>query len=145
MDCTARWVILGVAMVSVNRVTLANAIVAVHAHFLPRPGEDFSVSFDRAKASCMAELSARRQAVASLNGDVYLTARKAKPNRCAWRYDIEDGAWRSDCGRLCVLDDGTPADHGMRHCCYCGAALVTNVPAASPAVHSVLRLATRDC
>jgi rRNA maturation endonuclease Nob1 len=38
---------------------------------------------------------------------------------CRWIAD-EDGNWQTDCGKLFVIFDGTPADNQMKFCCYCG-------------------------
>jgi hypothetical protein len=44
---------------------------------------------------------------------------------CHWRAD-DDGNWDTDCGQcFCLTDDGTPTDHGLRYCGYCGLALVS--------------------
>lgn len=46
--------------------------------------------------------------------------------RCTWAED-SDGDWLTDCGHAFTLTNGKPAEHGMRYCCYCGAALVENL------------------
>lgn len=38
---------------------------------------------------------------------------------CAWTED-EDGNWDTGCDEKHVLNTGTPAENGMRYCCYCG-------------------------
>ena len=45
----------------------------------------------------------------------------ASPSKpCGWQYDESGEYWETDCGEAFVLLDGTPADNGMRFCCYCG-------------------------
>lgn len=39
--------------------------------------------------------------------------------KCLWRED-EDGNWDTDCDNKHILFDGTPREHRMRFCCYCG-------------------------
>ena len=42
------------------------------------------------------------------------------PDVCEWT-DDEDGVWHTGCGNAFVLDPyGTPAEHGMTYCPYCG-------------------------
>lgn len=38
---------------------------------------------------------------------------------CTWVED-EDGVSHTSCGKVFALDSGTPAENGMRFCCYCG-------------------------
>lgn len=38
--------------------------------------------------------------------------------RCTWTET--DECWETDCGRIFVLNDGTPAENEMRFCYYCG-------------------------
>ena len=42
---------------------------------------------------------------------------------CAWSINDNDGAFDTTCGNRYILIDGTPADNGMKHCCYCGGKL----------------------
>ena len=44
---------------------------------------------------------------------------------CAWDQDGEGGPWATDCGEFFELNDGTPADNRMKHCCYCGKDLIS--------------------
>jgi len=39
--------------------------------------------------------------------------------QCVWSEDA-DGNWETGCGRMFVLNDGTPYDNEMGFCCYCG-------------------------
>jgi hypothetical protein len=41
---------------------------------------------------------------------------------CVWSEDFE-GNWDTGCGNLFVLNEGTPSENGMKHCCYCGGKL----------------------
>ena len=52
--------------------------------------------------------------------------REKAPAKCVWKAD-EDGNWHTECGNLFILNDGTPADNGMKYCCYCGKPLKQNV------------------
>ena len=50
---------------------------------------------------------------------------------CTWHGD-GDGSdcWETDCHNAFRLEEGSPADNGMKFCCYCGRPLVTDdVPA----------------
>lgn len=51
---------------------------------------------------------------------------KKKPNQptqvCEWLED-DDGNWETSCDNAHVLNDGTPAENGMKFCCYCGRVL----------------------
>jgi len=42
--------------------------------------------------------------------------------KCVWT-ESDDG-WVTDCGRIFVLNDGTPAENEMRFCFSCGRPLV---------------------
>lgn len=47
---------------------------------------------------------------------------------CTWSgYQCYDGYlmdnWETTCGNRFILDDGTPSDNKMKHCCYCGKTL----------------------
>jgi hypothetical protein len=50
-----------------------------------------------------------------------------QPNECHWYQDGDEdsGTYMASCSRrYFVLDDGTPTDNRMSHCCYCGKPLV---------------------
>jgi hypothetical protein len=50
-----------------------------------------------------------------------------QPNECLWLQDggEESGTYMASCSRrYFVLEDGTPTDNRMTHCCYCGKPLV---------------------
>ncbi len=59
-----------------------------------------------------------------------ITALKAaleQPTECRWLQDGDEdsGAYMASCSRrYFVLEDGTPTDNHMTHCCYCGKPLV---------------------
>ena len=60
-----------------------------------------------------------------------ITALKAalkQPNECRWLQegDEESDTWAASCGRhrYFSLNEGTPKDNHMTHCCYCGKPLV---------------------
>jgi hypothetical protein len=38
---------------------------------------------------------------------------------CTWTQD-DEGNWNTSCDQIHILIDGTPAENGMRYCCYCG-------------------------
>jgi hypothetical protein len=41
--------------------------------------------------------------------------------RCKWTQDgYGEEAWQTSCGRRFYLNEGTPADNGLRSCCFCG-------------------------
>ena len=42
---------------------------------------------------------------------------------CCWTPDDDAGAYNTACGNKYLLIEGTPAENGMRFCCYCGGAL----------------------
>jgi len=42
---------------------------------------------------------------------------------CRWTLDNDSGAYDTACGHKFTLNEGTPAENGMRFCCYCGGAL----------------------
>ena len=49
-----------------------------------------------------------------------LVRRVRGPDVCEWTED-EDGVWDTGCGKAFVLDPyGTPAEHEMAYCPYCG-------------------------
>lgn len=45
--------------------------------------------------------------------------------RCAWTQENDEGSdtWATACGRLFCVTEGTPAENGMRFCCFCGETL----------------------
>jgi len=46
---------------------------------------------------------------------------------CTWSqdsYETEYNVWNTDCARVFQLSEGTPADNGMRFCCYCGRKII---------------------
>jgi hypothetical protein len=52
---------------------------------------------------------------------------RERPNECHWYQDGDEdsGTYMASCSRrYFVLDDGTPTDNRMTHCCYCGKPLV---------------------
>ncbi len=59
-----------------------------------------------------------------------ITALKAaleQPTECWWFQDGDEdsGTYMASCNqRYFVLEDGTPTDNRMTHCCYCGKRLV---------------------
>lgn len=49
---------------------------------------------------------------------------EAEPT-CEWRLDDEDtNTWKTACGHVFLLMEGTPADNHMAQCCYCGKKIV---------------------
>jgi hypothetical protein len=43
---------------------------------------------------------------------------------CTWAQDGEDSdTWGTLCGQFFTVNEGSPADNDMRHCCYCGKSL----------------------
>jgi hypothetical protein len=57
-----------------------------------------------------------------------LRAALEQPNECHWYQDGDEDSdkWAASCGRhrYFQLNDGTPTDNRMSHCCYCGKRLV---------------------
>jgi hypothetical protein len=53
---------------------------------------------------------------------------REQPNECRWLQegDEESDTWAASCGRhrYFSLNEGTPKDNHMKHCCYCGKPLV---------------------
>lgn len=45
---------------------------------------------------------------------------KRDMTRCRWVYDMNHDAWDTSCGMAFSLNDGTPIDHHMKFCCFCG-------------------------
>lgn len=55
-----------------------------------------------------------------------LRAALAQQDKCEWVQDgyEESDTWQASCsGRYFMLEDGTPKDNHMTHCCYCGKTL----------------------
>ena len=40
--------------------------------------------------------------------------------RCTWTQDGESDMWTTSCGKLFTINEGTPSDNDMAHCCFCG-------------------------
>ncbi len=57
-----------------------------------------------------------------------LRAALEQPEQCRWLQegDEESDTWAASCGRhrYFSLNEGTPKDNDMTHCCYCGKPLV---------------------
>ena len=56
-----------------------------------------------------------------------LRAALEQPTECRWLQDGDEdsGTYMASCNRrYFVLEDGTPTDNHMTHCCYCGKPLV---------------------
>ena len=55
-----------------------------------------------------------------------LAQEQAEPDTCTWQQDgyVESSTYRTSCGHYFNLENGTPADNKMAHCCYCGKKLV---------------------
>ncbi len=56
-----------------------------------------------------------------------LTAENARlramaQDTCTWTEDgdNDNDVWDTECGEAVVFDEGTPKEHGYRHCHYCG-------------------------
>jgi hypothetical protein len=59
--------------------------------------------------------------------EVALRAALEQPNECRWLQDGDEGSslYMASCNRRYFeLEDGTPTDNHMTHCCYCGKPLV---------------------
>jgi len=40
---------------------------------------------------------------------------------CTWEPDEPESNWyETSCGESFTINDGTPADNGMKFCCFCG-------------------------
>jgi hypothetical protein len=64
---------------------------------------------------------------AERKASVALRAPLKQPNECRWLQDGDEdsGTYMASCNRrYFVLEDGTPTDNHMTHCCYCGKPLV---------------------
>ena len=44
---------------------------------------------------------------------------KEQMDRCLWSEQF-DGEYETACGKAFALNDGTPAENGMKFCCFCG-------------------------
>lgn len=44
---------------------------------------------------------------------------------CVWSEQADGDAWDTGCGHLFCLNEGTPSDNSMTHCCFCGGRLST--------------------
>ena len=56
-----------------------------------------------------------------------LKAALEQPTECRWLQDGDEdsGTYMASCNRrYFMLEDGTPTDNRMSHCCYCGKPLV---------------------
>jgi hypothetical protein len=49
-------------------------------------------------------------------------AQQDEPETCTWHQDgdSDSGTYSTSCGHYFNLEDGTPEDNEMSHCCYCG-------------------------
>ena len=46
---------------------------------------------------------------------------ESKPAHCRWTLDDpDDDTWDTKCGHFFTLNEGTPGENKMRHCCFCG-------------------------
>ncbi len=53
--------------------------------------------------------------------DAFTASRKGTGGACPWALAEEDSDhWSTGCGNDFVLNDGTPRENYMVHCCYCG-------------------------
>ena len=57
---------------------------------------------------------------AALSKILCAPAQQAVPMTCTWAEDDETGNYATTCGHVFALNDGGPADNGMKFCCYCG-------------------------
>lgn len=46
-------------------------------------------------------------------------------NTCGW-YEEYEGPWESTCGHAFIINEGTPAENGMKFCPFCGLPLIEN-------------------
>ena len=57
-----------------------------------------------------------------------MTTCKTPMNRtaiCEWLQDDEDSPiYNTSCGGIFVITEGTPEEHRMKYCCYCGRNLI---------------------
>ena len=46
---------------------------------------------------------------------------ESKPAHCQWTLDGDDSdTWDTKCGNFFTLNEGTPSENNMSHCCFCG-------------------------
>jgi len=45
------------------------------------------------------------------------------PPVCTWEQDLYHDAWKTECGGLFQVMNGTPRENGMLFCPYCGRAI----------------------
>ena len=57
---------------------------------------------------------------AALSKILCAPAQQAVPMTCTWVEDDETGNYATTCGHVFAINDGGPADNGMKFCCYCG-------------------------
>lgn len=56
-------------------------------------------------------------------------AEKSPKNPCRWwLWSDDSNTWATDCGNDFQLTEGTPSQHGLTHCGYCGGQLVAYAP-----------------
>jgi len=51
-------------------------------------------------------------------------------NECEWKNDPWDDCsdmWKTACGNLFTIIEGSPSENGMLFCCYCGKKIVEGV------------------
>ena len=54
---------------------------------------------------------------------------KGKIKACDWTIDDpEMDTWATSCGELFIITCGTPSEHRMAYCCYCGKPLKEATP-----------------
>jgi hypothetical protein len=61
------------------------------------------------------------------NARAALAQQEQEQEECRWLQDGDEGSstWQASCSRrYFMLEDGTPTDNRMSHCCYCGKKLV---------------------
>lgn len=52
--------------------------------------------------------------------------RSEHSTECAWFPDVADfGTWRTECGHVYQINEGTPEENKMAFCTYCGGSLRT--------------------
>ena len=79
--------------------------------------EGFGLAHREAERKHQAAITALRAALAQEQAD---------PDTCTWHQDgdSDSGVYATSCGHCFSLEDGTPEDNKMAHCCYCGKKLV---------------------
>jgi hypothetical protein len=73
--------------------------------------------FEMAMASEISRLQFYHRAQQALNELEALQSQDRET--CLWTYSEPEGAYQTACGNLHIIIDGTPAENGMKHCCYC--------------------------